>query len=130
MKEFNLDRKLEADTIFIKDFTLCKLLLMNDSNYPWFILVPRKHDISELFELSKTEQEILISEISQLSKIIKKQFSAHKINVATLGNMVKQLHIHVIARFTDDPAWPHPIWGRAEAIPYQDEVIADYRKLF
>ena len=101
---FNLDKKLKADTIFIKDLELSKLLLMNDSNYPWFILVPRKNNISELFELSKIEHEILMAEISWLSKIIKNHFHADKINIANLGNIVTQLHIHIIARFKHDKA--------------------------
>ena len=127
---FNLDKQLKADTIFIKDLELSQLLLMNDSNYPWFILVPRKNNISELFELSKIEHVILMTEISWLSKIIKNYFNADKINVANLGNIVTQLHIHIIARFRHDKAWPEPIWGKIKTIPYKENIIADYKRIF
>ena len=129
--EFILDPQLAKDSIFIKNLQLSQLLLMNDSNYPWFILVPRKNQLSELFELSITDQQILIAEISWVSKIIKNHFKADKINVANLGNMVKQLHIHIIARFTTDPAWPQPIWGKLSNIAYKDtDIIDNYKNIF
>lgn len=129
--EFILDPQLAKDSIFIKNLQLSQLLLMNDSNYPWFILVPRKNQLSELFELSITDQQILIAEISWVSKIIKNHFKADKINVANLGNMVKQLHIHIIARFTTDPAWPQPIWGKLSNITYKDtDIIDNYKNIF
>jgi len=90
-KKFILDQKLAIDTIYIKDLKLSQLLLMNNSNYPWFILVPKKNYISELFELSTAEQTTLIEEISWVSKIIKSHFHADKINIANLGNVVQQL---------------------------------------
>lgn len=105
----------------IGEFPLSRLLLMNDANYPWFILVPRRGGVREVFELSEADQLQLLRESSLLSKVIAGHFAADKINVAALGNMVPQLHIHHIARFTNDPAWPAPVWGYAAATPYSDE---------
>jgi len=94
---------------------------MNDANYPWFILVPKRQGIKEIFELSEADQQQFLHESSMLSKAIAEHFHADKINVAALGNMVPQLHIHHIVRFIDDPAWPSPVWGYAAAKPYSDE---------
>lgn len=130
MAGFNLDAKLAQDTIFLKDLELSRLLLMNDSNYPWLILVPRKEHISELFELSVEEQNTLMSEISMVSKIMKKEFVPDKINVATLGNIVKQLHVHIIVRFKHDPVWPDPVWGKRTAITYNLSQITKLKQIF
>lgn len=118
---FTLDQRLENDCFVIKDLKLSKLLLMNDQNYYWFILVPKKENMVELIDLSFEDQTILLQEVNQLSKILKKEFSCDKINVATLGNVVKQLHIHVIGRFENDISFPKPIWGSAPAKPYEEE---------
>lgn len=117
---FELHPRLNEDCITIGNFPLCRLLLMNDANYPWFILVPRKEGVREIFELSEDEQKQLMKESSSFSQIIADHFSADKINVAALGNVVPQLHIHHIVRFTDDPAWPAPVWGHADARAYSD----------
>jgi len=132
MDKFNLDRKLAEDTIFIKDFRLSKLLLMNDSNYPWFILVPKINNITELYELSEEEQVILMFEITEVSKIIKKELSPDKLNIGALGNIVKQLHIHIVARYETDISWPAPIWGRFDVIPYDDgdRQVTNYKEIF
>lgn len=97
---------------------------MNDSTYPWFILVPRREGIREIHELSEEDQRQLIREISSFSSFIQESFGAEKMNVAALGNMVPQLHIHVIARYASDPAWPGPVWGKVPARPYADEDLA------
>lgn len=94
---------------------------MMDSNYPWFILVPDRENITEIHQLNKTDQQQLITESSTLSRIISKQFNADKINIAALGNMVPQLHIHHIVRYKTDAAWPAPVWGKLPAEPYTDE---------
>lgn len=122
---FVLDPRLMQDTLPVGDFPLCRLLLSNDSNYPWFILVPRRADISEVFELSESEQAQLWKETSQLAQILSELFSADKMNVAALGNVVKQLHMHVIVRHIGDAAWPAPVWGKMAASPYSTGEVAD-----
>ena len=121
---FQLDPTLNKDCIIIGTFQLSLLLLMNDANYPWFILVPKKHDVSEIFQLSDKEQQQLTRESSQLSRSLATTFNSDKINIAALGNIVKQLHIHHVVRYQDDPSWPAPIWGRHRAHPYTIEEQA------
>jgi len=123
MPMFELHPRLNEDCIGIGSFPLCRLLLMNDCNYPWFILVPQREGVREIFELSGADQQQLLCESSALSQIISNHFKADKINVAALGNMVPQLHIHHIVRFETDPAWPSPIWGHASAEPYSKQAL-------
>jgi diadenosine tetraphosphate (Ap4A) HIT family hydrolase len=111
MSDFALHPRLAADTVFIADWPLCRVLLMDDVRYPWLILVPRRSGVREIIDLSSADQALLLREIGQASRAIKKALKPEKLNVAALGNVVPQLHVHVIARFTDDPAWPRPIWG-------------------
>lgn len=120
---FVVDPRLQQDTLPVGDFPLCRLLLMNDANYPWFILVPRREEVSELFQLDALDQQALWQEATMLAETLKDAFGADKMNIATLGNMVSQLHMHVIARRRDDPAWPTPVWGRLPAQPYGDEQV-------
>lgn len=120
---FVLDPRLQQDTLPVGDFPLCRLLLMNDANYPWFILVPRREEVSELFQLDVLDQQSLWQEATMLAETLKDAFGADKMNIATLGNVVSQLHVHVIARRRDDPAWPAPVWGRLPAQPYGDEQV-------
>ncbi|MDD0975728.1 HIT family protein [Pseudomonas fontis] len=124
---FALDQRLEQDTYPLGDFPLCRLLLSKDANYPWFILVPRRADISEVFQLDDTDQLQLWKETSALAEVLKRSFAADKMNVATLGNVVSQLHMHVIVRRKDDVAWPAPVWGNKPAIEYSAEQIAVIR---
>lgn len=127
---FVLDPRLEQDTLPIGDFHLCRLLLMNDASYPWFILVPRREEISELFQLDSADQKLLWKETTILAEIVKDTFGADKMNIAALGNMVSQLHVHVIARRRNDAAWPAPVWGHHPADPYSEEqVVSIKRKL-
>ncbi len=122
---FNLDPRLQQDTFVLGDFPLCRLLLMNDANYPWFILVPRREAVSELFQLDVADQQQLWLETTQLAEVLKDAFIADKMNVATLGNVVSQLHMHVVVRRCEDPAWPAPVWGKHPARPYVgDEITA------
>lgn len=125
---FALDSRLEQDTLTIGDFPLSRLLLSNDSNYPWFILVPRRADISELFQLEAADQQQLWQETTLLAETLKDSFDADKLNVATLGNVVSQLHMHVIVRKREDAAWPAPVWGKHPARPYTAEQVAAIRE--
>ena len=124
---FALDPRLAQDTLHMGDFPLCRLLLMNDSSYPWFILVPRREEVSELFQLAEADQRSLWRETTLLAERLKDTFKADKMNVATLGNVVSQLHMHVIVRRKDDPAWPAPVWGKHPAKAYSDEQVAALR---
>jgi diadenosine tetraphosphate (Ap4A) HIT family hydrolase len=119
---FELHLRMKQDTLVIGDFPLCRLLLMNDANYPWFILVPRRADIKEIFELEVLDQQQLLKESSQLSQVLSKIFQADKLNIAALGNVVPQLHIHHIVRYQTDQAWPNPIWGLFPAQPYTERA--------
>ncbi|KAB0497137.1 HIT domain-containing protein [Pseudomonas moorei] len=125
---FALDSRLQQDTLPIGDFPLCRLLLSNDSNYPWFILVPRRDDISEIFQLDAADQLLLWQETTALAELLKDAFSADKLNVAALGNVVSQLHMHVIVRKHGDVAWPAPVWGKQPAKPYNAEQVAAIRE--
>jgi len=120
---FTLDSRLQQDCLLVGDFPLCRLLLMNDASYPWFILVPRREEVSEIFQLDGADQRQLWQETSLLAETLKDTFAADKMNVATLGNVVSQLHMHVIIRRRDDAAWPAPVWGRQPARPYEDAQI-------
>lgn len=115
---FELDSRLQADTWVLGDFPLCRLLLSRDANYPWLILVPRRPGISEIFELAPADQAQLAVETAQLAHGLKGLLGADKMNVAALGNVVSQLHVHVIARYASDPAWPAPVWGRVASVEY------------
>jgi len=124
---FALDQRLQQDTLTIGDFPLCRLLLSNDSNYPWFILVPRINGISEVFQLSVIDQQKLWNETTTLAQLLSEGFGADKMNIGALGNVVSQLHVHVIVRKRDDMAWPAPVWGKHPARPYTEEQVAAIR---
>ncbi|WP_068828588.1 HIT family protein [Pseudomonas sp. BMS12] len=125
---FSLDPRLQQDTLVLGDFPLCRLLLMNDSSYPWFILVPRREAISELFQLAADEQQQLWQETTWLAETLKDAFVADKMNIATLGNVVSQLHMHVVVRRRDDASWPAPVWGRHPAVPYSQQQLVAMRE--
>ena len=110
--------QLRQDCTILGRFKLCHLLLMQDANYPWFILVPDREDVTEIYQLSEEDQQQLIRESSLLSEALAGKFGADKINIGALGNMVPQLHIHHIARYRNDAVWPAPVWGQVEAKPY------------
>ncbi len=115
---FALDAKLAADTLPIGDLPLCRALLMNDARYPWIILVPRRAATTEIHELDAARRAALIEETAGAAKILKQVSGAKKINIGALGNIVTQLHVHVVARFVEDEAWPGPVWGQGAARPY------------
>lgn len=125
--EFELHPQLAADCIVLGDFPLCRLLLMNDANYPWFILVPRRAGATEIYHLPEDERCQMIHESSFLAENLADIFAARKMNVASLGNMVPQLHIHHVVRQESDPAWPGPIWGKVPVQPYTDDQIHEIR---
>ncbi len=116
---FTLHPQLERDTFPVADLKLCKILLMNNALFPWLILVPRAENATEIVDLASHDQHLLMDEITIVSRIVRKLFSPHKMNIAALGNQVSQLHVHVIARSREDPAWPNPVWGTGSK-PYTD----------
>lgn len=121
-----LHPQLQKDCLLVGRFSLCRLLLMRDANYPWFILVPDREGITEIFQLSDEDQVQLLRESSRLSAVLVERFRADKLNIAALGNVVPQLHVHVIARFRHDAAWPKPVWGVAPPRPYDREELHDF----
>lgn len=122
---FELDPQLADDTHPVIALKLCELRLMDDANYPWLVLVPRVADARELIDLDSTQQAQLMHEIGRASRALQTLFRPYKLNVAALGNQVPQLHVHVIARRQDDPAWPRPVWGMAAANAYSPEMLVE-----
>lgn len=122
---FAFAERLAADTLPLGDLELSRLLLMNDATYPWLVLVPRRPDCAELIDLSREDRIVLMDEIALVCEALKATENPVKLNVAALGNMVRQLHVHVIARFETDPAWPGPVWGRVPARPYAENSARD-----
>lgn len=123
--DFALHPRLAADTFVVGDFPLSRLLLMNETTYPWLILVPRRPDLREIFELSEVDQQQLLRESSQVAATLHRLFRPDKLNLATLGNLVPQLHVHHVARFRTDPAWPGPVWGHSPPRPYGDTAATE-----
>ena len=121
-----LHQQLKKDCIVLGQLDLCAVLLMPDANYPWLILVPQRENISEIYQLSEQDQQQLIQESSQVSRVMVELFKPDKINVAALGNMVPQLHVHHVARFRTDAAWPAPVWG---AVPTKSYDIIVLKKI-
>lgn len=119
---FSLHPQLAQDTYVVTDLPLCRVLLMNESRYPWFILVPRRAGIREIHVLTAAERSQLWAESDQLSRALMALFQPDKLNLAALGNMVPQLHLHHIARFQTDAAWPAPVWGKFAPEPYTIEM--------
>jgi diadenosine tetraphosphate (Ap4A) HIT family hydrolase len=117
---FTLDARLAADTIAIGDLALSRLLLMDDARFCWLILVPRKADLSELVDLDARERAILMEEIAAICEVLRVSPDVDKINVGALGNIVRQLHIHVVARRIGDAAWPGPVWGAGSPQRYDE----------
>ncbi|MBJ6137639.1 HIT domain-containing protein [Marinobacter litoralis] len=120
---FELHERLAADTHSLGRSALCEVRLMNDRTWPWIILVPAVCGIREIYQLTADQQAQLLKESSALSKGMMELFEGDKMNVAALGNMVPQLHLHHIVRFQDDPAWPGPVWGTQAPVPYSDEEL-------
>ncbi|MDX8392242.1 MAG: HIT domain-containing protein [Mariprofundaceae bacterium] len=123
-----LHAQLERDCLRLGHFPLSVLLLMNDARYPWFILVPQREKISEIQQLEEQDRQQLMAESCALSDALHTVFSPDRINVAALGNVVPQLHVHHIARYITDDAWPMPVWGKFPALPYTQTAYVDVRR--
>jgi diadenosine tetraphosphate (Ap4A) HIT family hydrolase len=130
--DWELDPLIERDTMPVGDMPLCRVLLINDANYPWLLLVPRRDKAVEIVDLDTIEQAQLMTEIAHASQTLKALTSCDKINVAALGNVVAQLHVHVIARTRGDAAWPRPVWNAAPPLEYEkaklDKLLAALRQ--
>lgn len=124
---FALHERLQADTIPLGRLALSRLLLMNDATYPWLILVPERPDVREIIELAAADRIALMEEITDVSRALTAMVHPDKLNVAAIGNLVPQLHVHIVARFRSDPAWPAPVWGRTPPRPYSPAAAAEMR---
>jgi diadenosine tetraphosphate (Ap4A) HIT family hydrolase len=122
--------QLTKDCVVLGRFPLCHLLLMNDCQYPWFILVPARADISEIYQLKVADRQQLLDESCRLSEFLMEVYIGDKLNVAALGNQVPQLHLHHIVRYATDAAWPTPVWGKHPPQPYSAVAIEEIRTLF
>ena len=129
---FSLDPRLSRDADFVGDLPLCRVLLMNDSRWPWLVLVPRRAGVVELTDLDAADRIRLVEETARAADWLKSHARAEKLNVGALGNIVRQLHVHVVARHAGDPAWPGPVWGFGAAVPYREAefrtIIEEARK--
>ena len=124
---FTLHPTLARDTVLVSRLPLCRVLLMGDRRFPWLILVPERDSVREIHELPQGDRADLMEEIARVSEVLKRLFQPDKLNVGALGNIVPQLHIHVVARFVADPAWPGPVWGSGPAEPYADSELEEIR---
>jgi len=124
MTGFTLHERLDADGVFIVDWPLCRVLVMNEAKFPWLILVPRRDGLVEIADLDEAARNVLMAEQIAAGEVLKKLFPCDKLNIAALGNQVPQLHIHVIARHAQDSAWPQPVWGTPKD-QYGDEALAE-----
>jgi diadenosine tetraphosphate (Ap4A) HIT family hydrolase len=115
---FSVDERLIADTRQVTDWPLCRVLLMNDRRFPWLILVPRRESLRDFHDVPAADKPAFLAEIDRASAALQRATGAHKMNVAALGNLVPQLHVHVIARFETDAGWPRPVWGVGQVEPY------------
>lgn len=118
---FELHPQLAQDTRHLGDLSLCQLRLLNNATLPWFVLVPRRGEISEIYQLTAEEQQQLWHETTTVSKIVMQTFAGDKLNIGAIGNIVPQLHMHVVVRYTNDPAWPAPVWGKLPVQAYSNE---------
>lgn len=120
--DFQLDQRLAGDTFLVGEFPLCRVLLMNDARYTWLILVPRRAGLAELIELNGADRAQATAEMDKAARALKELTNCDKLNVGALGNVVRQLHIHVLARLEGDAAWPGPVWGKGPAEPYAPDA--------
>lgn len=128
MSAFELDARLERDSELVTVLGLCQLRLLKDSRWPWLMLVPQRTGKTEIFELAPLDQAMLTFETNMIAEALKKATGAKKINVGALGNVVSQLHVHVVARNEGDANWPGPIWGFGTAVPYDDHAKQAFLK--
>lgn len=128
MTAFLLDPRLEADTLFIGRLALCDARLMRDARFAWIVLIPRRAGLLEIFDLAAEERMQAMAEIARVAEALKRETGCLKINIGALGNIVRQLHIHIVARREGDAAWPGPVWGSGASVPYPEgaaEALAD-----
>jgi diadenosine tetraphosphate (Ap4A) HIT family hydrolase len=123
---WTLHPQLDRDTASLGDLPLSRVLVINDANYPWLLLVPRRPDISEVIDLDEVEQAQLMTEVTRVARALRDTTACHKLNIAALGNAVPQLHVHIIARFRHDPAWPKPVWGAVPPRNYEREELHNF----
>ncbi len=125
---WSLHPQLERDTLAVGDLPLCRVLIIKDANYPWLLLVPRRPEIVEILDLTEVERAQLMTEISRVADALKAITKCDKLNIAALGNLVPQLHVHIIARRETDAAWPKPVWGAVPPLPFDPDALDDFRK--
>ena len=123
-EDFALDPQLARESVFVADRVLCRVLLMDDARFPWLVLVPRRAGLVELFDLDARERTLLFDELEQAARALRSVASSAKLNVGALGNVVRQLHVHVVARREGDAAWPGPVWGHGPRRPYDESARA------
>ena len=121
---FELDRRLAADSVFIADGPLSQVRLMDDARFPWLLLVPRVPAACEWIDLDGGQQRLLLAEINQISQLLRVEPGVAKLNIGALGNIVRQLHVHLVGRHPDDPAWPGPVWGSGVAVRHPTDALA------
>ena len=123
MEDFSLHPQLAGDCHLIGDLGLSRALLLNDSRYPWVILVPRRPDVREIYQLAPADRNGLLEESCLVGEFMMRAFAGEKLNIGALGNLVPQLHLHHVVRSSADPAWPGPVWGHSDAVPYAREML-------
>ena len=128
-QSFSLHRQLAADSHTVGDLPLSRVLIIKDANFPWVLLVPRRSAVSEIIDLAPAEQTALMGEIARTGAALKEITACDKLNIAALGNVVPQLHVHLIARSKTDPTWPHPVWGRLKPKAYDARTLDQFTKL-
>jgi diadenosine tetraphosphate (Ap4A) HIT family hydrolase len=124
MSDFQLHQQLAQDCFKVGDFGLSELLMMNDSQYPWFILVPRRANVKEIYQLNTLDRQTLLNESCLLAEILADLYRPDKLNIAAIGNLVPQLHVHHVVRYETDKSWPAPIWGKFASVPYAGDQLA------
>jgi diadenosine tetraphosphate (Ap4A) HIT family hydrolase len=127
MPPFDLHPTLARDTVEVVRLPLCRVLLMKDRRFPWLILVPEREPAREIHELNPADRAELVEEIARAGEVLTRLFRPDKLNVGALGNLVPQLHVHVVARFAADPAWPGPVWGSGATLPYIGSEVEELR---
>ena len=125
---FSIDPRLAAESFPLGELSLCEALLYDDARFPWLVLVPQKENLVEIIDLSDHERIALMDDITDVSRALKEITQCHKLNVAALGNQVRQLHVHIIARFESDPAWAGPVWGKGARVPYNEKARDELTK--
>jgi diadenosine tetraphosphate (Ap4A) HIT family hydrolase len=123
---FTLDPRLAAESFPLGRLKLCETCLFNDARFPWLILVPARAGLVEIIDLDEASQQLLMREVALAAGALKTATGCHKLNIAALGNQVRQLHVHVIARFESDPTWPNPAWGRGARVPYEPQAAVKF----